>query len=192
MCFGTTGGCIVSPQLLSTTGCLQTAPVYTIPYRRREVVTGATMLYTTVREATHPSPAATQGAEQRANHPCAVLLVVMLYIPDHVGRAGGRAETAPQFMRNQQESIHAHFDVPRLVYRQRRRRTTSSNKPKLCLTRIAEPLCISSLIDKKAVSVKKFNLNILFRVVMNMLIGIFYNDCPFGSNFRGKQWLEFS
>ncbi|MPC62562.1 hypothetical protein E2C01_056649 [Portunus trituberculatus] len=44
--------------------------------------------------------------------------------------AGGRAQTAPQFMRSQQESIHAHFDVPRPVYRQRRRRTTPSNKPK--------------------------------------------------------------
>ncbi|MPC53309.1 hypothetical protein E2C01_047198 [Portunus trituberculatus] len=57
MWYGTTDGYIVSSQLPSAAGCLQTAPVYTTPYKGEEVVTGATMLYTTVRKATHtPHP----------------------------------------------------------------------------------------------------------------------------------------
>ncbi|MPC35446.1 hypothetical protein E2C01_028869 [Portunus trituberculatus] len=43
--------CLVS---LSAPGCLQTVPVSTTPCRGGEVVTGATMLYVTVRESTHP------------------------------------------------------------------------------------------------------------------------------------------
>ncbi|MPC64830.1 hypothetical protein E2C01_058952 [Portunus trituberculatus] len=36
------------------TSCLQTVPMSTTLYRGGEVVTGPTMLYTTVRESTHP------------------------------------------------------------------------------------------------------------------------------------------